>query len=152
MKTFFYLNIMLIFIANFIYNVDIFNYMRKNMSRPYRAVDFRGLKVVAYDNKPMSINDSPMFVDGEYVDNNLNIYDSYVDRYGSSRVRCYTSCSKARSVAESFNDRHEENEREERIKQEQRRKAYEAAKAERKRKIKAFISKIRNIFKNKRAV
>lgn len=121
------------------------------MSRPYRAVNFRGLKVVAYGDKPMSVNDSPMFVDGEYIDNNLNIYDSYVDRYGSSRVRCYTSWSKARSVAESFNDRHEENEQEELIKQEDQRKAYESLKAERKRKFKVFVLKIRNIFKNKRA-
>lgn len=121
------------------------------MSRPYRAVNFRGLKIVAYGNKPMSINNSPMFVDGEYVDNDLNIYDSYVDRHGSSRVRCYSSWSQAESVADSWNDAYEENEREERIKQEQRRKAYEAAKAERKRKIKEFVLKIKNIFKNKRA-
>lgn len=140
---------MLIFIADLIYNVDIFNYMRNNMSRPYRAVNFRGLKVVAYGDKPMSVNDCPMFVDGEYVDNNLNIYDSYVDRYGSSRVRCYTSWSQAKAVAESFDDRHEENEQEELIKQEEQRKAYEALKAERKRKIIAFFSKIKRIFKNK---
>lgn len=149
MKTFFYSDIMLIFIADFIYNADIFHYKRNNMSRPYRAVDFRGLKVVAYGDKPMSVNDCPMFVDGEYVDNNLNIYDSYVDRYGSSRVRCYTSWSKARAVAESFNDEYEKTEQEELIKQEEQRKAYEALKAERKRKLKAFLSKIRNIFKNK---
>lgn len=83
------------------------------MSRPFRAVKFRGLKVVAYYDSPMSINECVMYVDGEYVDNNLDIWDSYVDRHGSSRVRCYRTWEEAESVAWEWNEEHEEEEREE---------------------------------------
>lgn len=133
-----------------------------SFSRPYKTVKFRGLKIITYYDSPMSINNSPMFIDGQYVDNNLDIYDSYIDHYGSSRVRCYNSWEQANSVAKSWNDEHEESEREkirlkeerkklEKEKEEQHWKIVEKLKTERKRKIKVFVFKIRNIFKNKRA-
>lgn len=142
--------------------------------RPYRAVNFRGMIVVAFGDAPISVNDSPMFCDGgTYVDGNLDVCDSYSDGYGSSSVTCYRSWEGAWDAAERFNDeyeptarrevkeRAEENERRLRAEEkEKERKRQEEAehwrivdelRAERKRKIKSFISKIRNIFKNKRA-
>lgn len=83
------------------------------MSRPFRAVQLRGLKVVAYYDSPISINECVMHIDGKYVDNNLDVWDSYVDKHGCSRVRCYRAWDDARRMAEQWNDEHEEEEREE---------------------------------------
>lgn len=143
--------------------------------RPYRAAKFRGLIVVAKGNAPISVNNAPMFCDGgSYIDNNLDLWDSYSDKYGSSSVTHYRSWEGAWDKAERFNDeyeptarrkakeRAEENERRRLAeeKEEERKRQEEAEhwrivdelRAERKRKIKAFVSNVRNIFKNKRAV
>lgn len=68
----------------------------------------------------MSINNTPMFVDGEYVDGNLDVWDSYVDKYGSNRVRVYRTWNEAESVAEKWNNEYEEEyNRREKIKKEE---------------------------------
>lgn len=119
--------------------------------RPYRATKFRGLKVICFLGEPMSINNTPMFVDGEYVDGNLDVWDSYVDKYGSNRVRVYRTWNEAEDVAEKWNDEYEEEyNRIEKIKKEKEEEHWrivEELKRKRKERLKKIYLKIRNFFK-----
>lgn len=119
--------------------------------RPYRATKFRGLKVICFFGEPMSINNTPMFVDGEYVDGNLDVWDSYVDKYGSNRVRVYRTWNEAEDIAEKWNDEYEEEyNRIEKIKKEKEEEHWrivEELKRKRKERLKKIYLKIRNFFK-----
>lgn len=131
--------------------------------RPYRAATFRGMIVVAKGERPISVNNAPMSWDGNhYVDDNLDVWESYSDRYGCSNVRGYYDWDDAWAAAGEFNDRYEVKERRrikereaqaerERIEEENHWKIVEELKAERKRKRQEFISKIKRVFGFKKA-
>lgn len=126
--------------------------------KPYRAATFRGMIVVAKGDRPISVNNAPMSWDGNhYVDDNLDVWESYSDRYGCSNVTGYHNWEDAWDAANEFNNDYEVKERRrikkraeqaerQRIEEEKHWKIVEELKAERKRKRQEFFSKIKRTF------